>query len=240
MHKFFFLLIIQSIFTRALMAQVGVGTSTPNVSAQLDVSSTNKGLLPPRMTTTQRDAISSPADGLINYNTTNNRLELRSANNWLTLVTLTETETLTNKTLTTPVLSASSDANMLPAGTVRYNTASGGILQYSNASSWNTLTSTFQKSIVTGYFSSSSGTGFWVLTCTETQDRNNDFAANTFTAPRTGFDLVTVNILIFQKNCTLGEELNIDAYQTGTSTPYFLGEFFAQATVLTFERINSS
>ena len=46
-------------------AQVGIGTATPNASSVLDVSSTTKGFLPPRMTTTERDAISSPAQGLM-------------------------------------------------------------------------------------------------------------------------------------------------------------------------------
>jgi hypothetical protein len=47
--------------------QVGVNT-TPNSSAAMDVSSTTKGFLPPRMTSAQRDAISSPAAGLVIYN----------------------------------------------------------------------------------------------------------------------------------------------------------------------------
>ena len=54
---------------RGSFAQVGIGTTTPNSSAILDLSSTNKGLLPPRMTSTQRAAISSPAAGLIVYQT---------------------------------------------------------------------------------------------------------------------------------------------------------------------------
>lgn len=85
-------------------AQVGVGTSSPTATAQLEVSSTTKGFLPPRMTTGQRDAIGSPAVGLIIYNITNGRLEIRSSSEWLTLVTLTGTETMTNKTLTSPTL----------------------------------------------------------------------------------------------------------------------------------------
>lgn len=59
-------------------AQVGIGTSSPAGSSQLDVSSTTKGLLPPRMTTSQRDAISSPATGLQIYNTDNRAIEIFS------------------------------------------------------------------------------------------------------------------------------------------------------------------
>lgn len=46
-------------------AQVGVGTTTPNASAVLDVTSTSKGLLPPRMTDAQKNAITSPVAGLM-------------------------------------------------------------------------------------------------------------------------------------------------------------------------------
>ncbi len=49
---------------------IGVGTSSPDSSAQLDIVSTTRGFLPPRMTTTQRDAIISPAEGLVIYNST--------------------------------------------------------------------------------------------------------------------------------------------------------------------------
>ncbi|HEX8575628.1 MAG TPA: hypothetical protein VF677_04970 [Flavobacterium sp.] len=51
-------------------AQVGIGTITPNTSAALDITSTTQGMLTPRMTTTQRTAITTPADGLIVYDTT--------------------------------------------------------------------------------------------------------------------------------------------------------------------------
>ncbi|MFU8843605.1 MAG: hypothetical protein ACNA7V_07340 [Bacteroidales bacterium] len=44
---------------------VGIGTTAPEASALLDVESTSKGFLPPRMTESQRDAISSPAEGLL-------------------------------------------------------------------------------------------------------------------------------------------------------------------------------
>ncbi|MFY0602727.1 MAG: hypothetical protein JXQ93_02175, partial [Flavobacteriaceae bacterium] len=51
----------------ASTAQVGVGTDNPNASSALDVESTTKGFLPPRMTNAQINAISSPAEGLIVY-----------------------------------------------------------------------------------------------------------------------------------------------------------------------------
>ena len=68
-------------------AQVGIGTSSPAGSSQLDVSSTTKGLLPPRMTTSQRDAISSPATGLQIYNSDNRAIETYTGTSteWFTL-----------------------------------------------------------------------------------------------------------------------------------------------------------
>jgi uncharacterized protein (TIGR02145 family) len=80
---FIFLLII-NVSTRA---QVGIGTTTPAASAQLDVNSTTKGLLPPRMTTMQRDAITSPANGLIIFNTTTNGLQIKTSSGWVSLMT---------------------------------------------------------------------------------------------------------------------------------------------------------
>ena len=51
-------------------SNIGVGTTTPNSSAITDMTSTTQGFLPPRMTTVQRDAIATPATGLMIYNTT--------------------------------------------------------------------------------------------------------------------------------------------------------------------------
>ena len=53
----------------SLKAQVGVGTTTPDASSLLEVQSTTQGMLTPRMTSTQRMAISTPATGLIVYQT---------------------------------------------------------------------------------------------------------------------------------------------------------------------------
>ena len=52
-----------------ITAQVGIGNSNPHESAALDITSTTAGLLVPRMTETQRDAITSAATGLMIYQT---------------------------------------------------------------------------------------------------------------------------------------------------------------------------
>lgn len=65
--------------------RVAMGTSTPDASALLTVTSTTGGILFPRMTTTQRNAIATPADGLVIYNTTDNKLQVRAGGAWVDL-----------------------------------------------------------------------------------------------------------------------------------------------------------
>ena len=70
-------------------AQVGIGTTTPNASAELDVTSTTKGLLPPRMTQAQRNDIASPAAGLIIWCTncgTAGELQVFNGTTWTNMV----------------------------------------------------------------------------------------------------------------------------------------------------------
>ena len=60
------------VFTINLSAQTGIGTTTPHASAKLEVSATNKGFLPPRvalLSTTDVATITTPATGLVVYNT---------------------------------------------------------------------------------------------------------------------------------------------------------------------------
>ncbi len=62
-----FLLLIVNI--DVFYSQVGINTTSPDPSSMLDITSTDKGILIPRMTQAQRDAISSPATGLMIYQT---------------------------------------------------------------------------------------------------------------------------------------------------------------------------
>lgn len=58
------------VFTvEASTGNVGIGTNTPEASAKLEIESTTQGFLPPRMTAAQKNAISSPAEGLMIYQT---------------------------------------------------------------------------------------------------------------------------------------------------------------------------
>ena len=65
-------IILLILLTFQVSAQTGIGTTTPNASAKLDVSSTDKAFLTPRMTASQRGNIPSPATGLLVYQTDGN------------------------------------------------------------------------------------------------------------------------------------------------------------------------
>ena len=87
-------------------AQVGIGVATAHASAQLDVTSTNKGFLPPRVTNTQKNNIASPAAGLIVWCSncgTSGELQVYNGAKWIgmdttvfknTYVRLTGTDTI--------------------------------------------------------------------------------------------------------------------------------------------------
>lgn len=129
MNKIFVSLLL--LFTTAVVAQtrmdsaivknsISVGKTTAADSKSIaDFTSTTKGVLPPRLTTTQRDNISSPTEGLWLYNDTTNLLNFYNGSGWLQNATLTGTETLTNKTL-----SGNTAVNLISgSGTLTLNTS---------------------------------------------------------------------------------------------------------------------
>jgi len=69
---------------------IGFGTDTPSANALIDITSTTKGFLPPRMTNTQRAAITA-TKGLIVVNTTNNAIAYNDGTNWGYLSGATQT-----------------------------------------------------------------------------------------------------------------------------------------------------
>jgi hypothetical protein len=69
-------------FTATAQNNVGIGTSAPDASAQLEMKSTTQGLLPPRLNGLQIINITSPAEGLMVYNTTDKKLNVFNGVNW--------------------------------------------------------------------------------------------------------------------------------------------------------------
>ena len=60
-----------------------IGGATPAATAVLDLQSTTKGFLPPRLSSVQRNAVSSPATGLTIYNTSLKMVETYNGTRWV-------------------------------------------------------------------------------------------------------------------------------------------------------------
>lgn len=86
-NEIFSIIFLWAILQVSAFAQMGINSTgaAPASSAMLDVSSTSKGFLPPRMTTAQRSAIASPAAGLLVFDTTLNQLYIFSSGNWVSV-----------------------------------------------------------------------------------------------------------------------------------------------------------
>ena len=84
--KHFFTFLAAVVFTATTYAQVGINIETPDPSAALDITSTTKGLLTPRMTASERNAINAAATGLIIFCTDcasgEGELQIRLTSSW--------------------------------------------------------------------------------------------------------------------------------------------------------------
>lgn len=153
--------------SNSIFSQVGIGTTTPDASAAIEIKANGSaiGLLLPRLTTAQRDAnIKSPNAGLVIYNTTTNALEVAiSGSLWADVVNGTTSSVASGTTTsvgvvgigtTTPnanaILDVTSTAKgvLLPrfatdptaiTGMIYYNTTSNIVKLY-NGTSWIILT----------------------------------------------------------------------------------------------------
>ncbi|MBI5858996.1 MAG: tail fiber domain-containing protein [Sphingobacteriales bacterium] len=83
---------------------IGISTITPNASAQLDISSTTKGMLVPRMTTAQRTAIAAPANGLLVFDNTTNSFWFYNSAAWTEMLSSSTGWGLTGNAGTNPAV----------------------------------------------------------------------------------------------------------------------------------------
>lgn len=118
--------ILVILFFFQLNAQVGIGTTSPNNSSILDISSTTKGVLLPRLSSTQRDAITFPEKSLLIYNTTLDQFQYNSGSSgsttWSTIKTQSSSASIkyTNTNTTTNINTTS--ATKIPLfGTLSWN-----------------------------------------------------------------------------------------------------------------------
>lgn len=147
------LVLIQVITITNLTAQniaVNATGNLPDTSAMLDVTSTNKGFLAPRMTTTQQNAIPLPAKGLLIFNTTDNAFRVNTGSTsspvWTLLGagngngTVTSVAALTIGTTGTNILSSVATETTTPVITLNIPTASAtnrGALSFTDWSTFN-------------------------------------------------------------------------------------------------------
>ena len=110
------------------MAQTGIGTTTPHTSAKLEVNSTNKGFLPPRVTLTSvTDAatIPSPATGLLVYNVGSAGLQAGyyywNGSSWSTIATAASPD----QSVDYIQASLSANQSLSSAGNISFNVSSG-------------------------------------------------------------------------------------------------------------------
>jgi uncharacterized protein (TIGR02145 family) len=183
-----FIVFILLLTTQTTDAQVGIGTNTPNANAALELLSTTQGMLFPRMTTTQRDAIASPAKGLTIFNTTLNCIQTNvgtsAAANWKCLgISPTSNGTAIVSAYTCSTASAGSmvvgvavsgvnqtiTATVTTAGTYNISTTANGVIFAGSG----TFTGTGAQNIV--------------LTATGTPTTTGTFTFNLNTTPNCNF-----------------------------------------------------
>ena len=143
MKHFFIFLAVLSISASAY-TQVGIGTSNPDTSALLDITTTTQGLLIPRMTNVERQAISDPQPGLMVFDTVSDTFMVYNGSGWTnlsvsdiiapSLTAVTQVVTPSNDTTPSYVFTTNE------AGTITTNISAGFSTSASAANGNNTVT----------------------------------------------------------------------------------------------------
>ncbi|MGG9963081.1 hypothetical protein [Ferruginibacter sp. SUN106] len=140
------LAIICLVFTVQLKAQVGIGVAVPDASSKLDITSTAGGLLVPRMTAAQKNAIASPATGLIIFQTDAPagfyyNAGTPAVKNWVILLNGSSSLAAGNITGTVAVANGGTGASTLAANNVLLGNGTSALQTVAPGTSGNVLTS---------------------------------------------------------------------------------------------------
>ena len=160
-------------------AQVGIGTTSPDASASLELQSTTKGFLPPRMDSDARNNINSPAEGLTIYNTDEKCLQWYDTNGWYDgcsgatygVITSLDCDNATNNgTLTNGQTAAGVDSEIAYTG--------GNGLSYSDQEVNSTGVTGLTATLSAGNFATGAGSLTYTITGTPASDGTASFAIN--------------------------------------------------------------
>ena len=152
--------------------------STPNSSAMLDVTSTTKGFLTPRMTSAQRTAISSPATGLIVYQTDGtDGFYYYDGSAWVLLINGTDALPAVNGSAVTNLNASNLASGTVPTARLGSGTADNSTYLRGDGT-WSSVSSSYPSLISTTSVSGSSSTALTSIA--------------TITIPSTGKYMITV------------------------------------------------
>lgn len=173
--------VLTTVATMSPEGNMGIGTATPSNSAVLELSATNRGFLPPRLTTAQRDALANRPAGLMIYNTQTNCMEFWNSASWVSTcgVTAPPQGTITTINCTgatnTGTLSATTAATGV-SSSIPYTGGNGGSHggQIVNSTGVTGLTAT----LAAGSFSNTTGTLTYTITGTPSAAGTASFALN--------------------------------------------------------------
>lgn len=138
---------------------INTSASLADSKALLDVSSTTKGLLIPRMTTTQQNAISSPTTGLMIFNTTTGTFAVYNGSAWLQMASQAGTETLTNKTINVSELTGTLLATQGGTGVTSIPTSPAA----SAFAAWDSNSNLLGNNFLAGYATTATAAGTTTL-----------------------------------------------------------------------------
>lgn len=144
MKKLFTSFVFSFSIVTCFSQSVGIGTSTPNSNAMLEIRSNNKGVLMPRLSTTSKNAMPNVPKGMMVYDSTLSAFYFHDGSKWRSF-SEKNADSLTNSGY---INSPATTANMAPIGSNVTTTAASGILYDNGGPSANYTDDTYDRYVV--------------------------------------------------------------------------------------------